>query len=342
MPLMKYYCDYCDKQFQDTPSARKRRLRARSLWFDSLRLSETIQAPAAGDASFTAGVCNRFVKTGFCQYGDSCKYVHPKGMASPATGAGTVAPGNIVSGSVGMAWENLPLSLRPSPDSAYGSSTLGRLGDSGSSSSEANFNLPSGTPRNSSPESCLTPEMVIGRWNRGGKEESREDTPACARTHVIQQSSRKHHSVSGEMMDSDGGGDRKRRRTRDHDLQRNDHKDEDDVSDEEKMKAFFDLIQAARGARERLFGRNTAKGDDDESRRRLKLPSVWNPAFQASDFVDDPGKDPAKVPGAETGGPSQLLEANPGKGEGKEEDDEGRMKRDGEGNDGGLNLKIYL
>ena len=43
MPLGKYYCDYCEKQFQDTPAARKRHLqgtqhqRARALWYDSIR-----------------------------------------------------------------------------------------------------------------------------------------------------------------------------------------------------------------------------------------------------------------------------------------------------------------
>jgi hypothetical protein len=43
MPLGKYYCDYCDKQFQDTPAARKRHLqgvqhqRARALWYDTAR-----------------------------------------------------------------------------------------------------------------------------------------------------------------------------------------------------------------------------------------------------------------------------------------------------------------
>jgi hypothetical protein len=43
MPLGKYYCDYCDKQFQDTPAARRRHLqgvqhqRARALWYDSIR-----------------------------------------------------------------------------------------------------------------------------------------------------------------------------------------------------------------------------------------------------------------------------------------------------------------
>ncbi|XP_027157367.1 zinc finger CCCH domain-containing protein 3 isoform X3 [Coffea eugenioides] len=82
MPLGKYYCDYCDKEFQDTAAARKRHLqgvhhqRAKALWYDSLR-SDANQIPAPG-ALGKQGVCNRFVRTGSCQYGDSCKYYHPK------------------------------------------------------------------------------------------------------------------------------------------------------------------------------------------------------------------------------------------------------------------------
>ena len=43
MPLGKYYCDYCDKEFQDTQYARKRHLqglhhiRNKALWFDSFQ-----------------------------------------------------------------------------------------------------------------------------------------------------------------------------------------------------------------------------------------------------------------------------------------------------------------
>ncbi|KAL5834246.1 hypothetical protein ACOSQ3_013792 [Xanthoceras sorbifolium] len=84
MPLGKYYCDYCDKQFQDTPFARKRHLqglqhlRAKALWFDSHK--DTNQTHPDG---FSKGVCNRFVKTGFCPYGDSCKFFHPKNSSNP-------------------------------------------------------------------------------------------------------------------------------------------------------------------------------------------------------------------------------------------------------------------
>ncbi|KAI4349872.1 hypothetical protein L6164_010418 [Bauhinia variegata] len=128
MPLGKYYCDYCDKQFQDTPGARKRHLqgiqhlRAKALWYDSFKLQDPERSGK--------GVCNRFVKTGFCQYGDSCKYFHPKNLSyvNPQQGGGLFdntksamtmgnpapAPGN-----VGMSWGNLPPSLKPPPDGGY-------------------------------------------------------------------------------------------------------------------------------------------------------------------------------------------------------------------------------
>ncbi|KAG2695877.1 hypothetical protein I3843_07G033500 [Carya illinoinensis] len=91
MPLGKYYCDYCDKQFQDTPYARKRHLqglqhlRAKALWFDSFKLQDANQAYTEG---FRKGVCNHFIKTGFCQYGDSCKYFHPKSNLSNVNAQG--------------------------------------------------------------------------------------------------------------------------------------------------------------------------------------------------------------------------------------------------------------
>ncbi|KAL0422126.1 UNVERIFIED_CONTAM: Zinc finger CCCH domain-containing protein 3 [Sesamum latifolium] len=106
MPLGKYYCDYCDKQFQDTPAARRRHLqgvvhqRAKALWYDSLRSSSQLGLDQVQDPrSVGKGVCNRFVLTvilaancclesdyrllflnpkGSCRYGDSCKYYHPK------------------------------------------------------------------------------------------------------------------------------------------------------------------------------------------------------------------------------------------------------------------------
>ncbi|OMP09386.1 Zinc finger, CCCH-type [Corchorus olitorius] len=116
MPLGKYYCDYCDKQFQDTPAARKRHLqglqhlRAKAQWFHSLNAD----ANAHPIEPFTKGVCNRFVKTGFCHYGDNCKYFHPKNDSQTAIPQAAPAPGG-----VGMSWGNLPPSLKPPPDGGY-------------------------------------------------------------------------------------------------------------------------------------------------------------------------------------------------------------------------------
>ncbi|KAK2661393.1 hypothetical protein Ddye_007926 [Dipteronia dyeriana] len=84
MPLGKYHCDYCNKEFQDTPFARKRHLqglqhlRAKALWYDSLK--DTNHPHPHG---FSKGVCSRFLKTGFCPYGDSCKYFHPNNNSNP-------------------------------------------------------------------------------------------------------------------------------------------------------------------------------------------------------------------------------------------------------------------
>nr|XP_051224159.1 zinc finger CCCH domain-containing protein 3 isoform X1 [Lolium perenne] len=107
MPLGKYYCDYCDKQFQDTAAARRRHLqgsqhhRARALWYDTVRRQES-QGGAFPllqheDPILGQSVCNHFLRTacsvsfliimlqGTCKFGDGCRYFHPKPHAvSPA------------------------------------------------------------------------------------------------------------------------------------------------------------------------------------------------------------------------------------------------------------------
>ncbi|KAF7142282.1 hypothetical protein RHSIM_Rhsim05G0121300 [Rhododendron simsii] len=70
MPLLKYYCDYCEKQFQDTPAARKRHLqgvqhqRAKAIYYQN---SSSSFLPDANHQmhpeSFGKGVCNRFLRT---------------------------------------------------------------------------------------------------------------------------------------------------------------------------------------------------------------------------------------------------------------------------------------
>ncbi|XP_010098420.2 zinc finger CCCH domain-containing protein 3 isoform X2 [Morus notabilis] len=119
MPLGKYYCDYCDKQFQDTPFARKRHLqglqhlRAKALWYDSFK--DPNQAYTDG---FGKGVCNRFVNTGFCQYGDSCRYFHPKNNLQNLNYQG-MSGNNMTGDRMGMSWGNLPPSLKPPPEGGY-------------------------------------------------------------------------------------------------------------------------------------------------------------------------------------------------------------------------------
>ncbi|XP_044348365.1 zinc finger CCCH domain-containing protein 3 isoform X2 [Triticum aestivum] len=73
MPLGKYYCDYCDKEFQDTAAARRRHLqgaqhhRARALWYDSVRRQESHGGASPllqpDGAILGQGVCNHFVRT---------------------------------------------------------------------------------------------------------------------------------------------------------------------------------------------------------------------------------------------------------------------------------------
>ncbi|KQK03615.1 zinc finger CCCH domain-containing protein 3 [Brachypodium distachyon] len=156
MPLGKYYCDYCDKEFQDTAAARRRHLqgaqhhRARALWYDSVRRQESIGGASPflqHDAAILGkGVCNHFVRTGTCKFGDSCRYFHPKPHAvnpasapsGPVTGVmvqqsnflGTQPSivgyqaaeissfsGNILGGHT--SWGNLPPSLQPPPDGGH-------------------------------------------------------------------------------------------------------------------------------------------------------------------------------------------------------------------------------
>ncbi|KAL6142491.1 hypothetical protein ACLB2K_060771 [Fragaria x ananassa] len=141
MPLGKYDCEYCNKQFQDTPYARRRHLqslqhlRAKTQWFDSFKDPNDAYSQSLG-----RGVCNRFVNTGFCQYGDACKYFHPKNnqqntITQGASGvtdnsqsstvqgnqmvAGSSLPDVVVRDNMGMSWGNLPPSLMPPPEGGY-------------------------------------------------------------------------------------------------------------------------------------------------------------------------------------------------------------------------------
>ncbi|KAI3724175.1 hypothetical protein L2E82_35943 [Cichorium intybus] len=143
MPLGKYYCDYCDKQFQDTPFHRKRHLqglqhqKAKALWYASIPRDPN----QVFLQSSTVGVCNRFIRTGSCPYGESCKYVHPNQnlqnmnmqgfavtnnmeMQLPSfPGSQPIETSSLSGGMVvdrmGVMLGNLPPSLRPPPEGGY-------------------------------------------------------------------------------------------------------------------------------------------------------------------------------------------------------------------------------
>ncbi|KAF5946865.1 hypothetical protein HYC85_017093 [Camellia sinensis] len=138
MPLGKYYCDYCEKQFQDTPSARKRHLqgvqhqRSKALWYNNINNNSLRDANQQFHPdSFGRGLCNRFLRTGSCPYGDSCKYFHPKqnlgvpdNIQSPLIPESQLAggppfPGGVVGDGMGISLGNLPPSLKPPPEGGY-------------------------------------------------------------------------------------------------------------------------------------------------------------------------------------------------------------------------------
>nr|VDC58599.1 unnamed protein product [Brassica rapa] len=159
MPSGKYYCDYCEKEFQDTQVARKRHLqsnphlRAKALWYSSITSDVNNQQVS----SFTSrGLCNRFVSSvcnvksssfddfvlelaqqNFCPFGDSCRYLHPNNITG-STGLahnnntqllaglpnqhiqGTSLNRDCFSGRAGgTGWFHLPPSLRPPPEQGY-------------------------------------------------------------------------------------------------------------------------------------------------------------------------------------------------------------------------------
>ncbi|KAL9234919.1 hypothetical protein vseg_009732 [Gypsophila vaccaria] len=141
MTVGKYYCDYCDKEFQDTSAARKRHLesvvhqRNRKLWYDSISSDPHLLNVAANAVG--KGACHRFVNTGFCPYGDSCKYHHPvPSLQGPTIQFTTGAAGNsqfpevgslqghVARQSFGMSLGNLPPSLMPPPEGGYPSRPL--------------------------------------------------------------------------------------------------------------------------------------------------------------------------------------------------------------------------
>lgn len=73
----RYFCDYCDRSFQDNLHNRKKHIngvqhqRARKAWFDLFRDAATALAEEQDKK-----VCRKFQQTGRCDFGNNCRFSH--------------------------------------------------------------------------------------------------------------------------------------------------------------------------------------------------------------------------------------------------------------------------
>ncbi|KAG8010698.1 Zinc finger matrin-type protein 5 [Nibea albiflora] len=73
----RYYCDYCDRSFQDNMHNRKKHLngvqhhRAKKAWFDHFRDSSAILHDEQ-----TKKPCRKFLQRGICDFGPNCRFSH--------------------------------------------------------------------------------------------------------------------------------------------------------------------------------------------------------------------------------------------------------------------------
>ncbi|CAL5402017.1 unnamed protein product [Camellia sinensis] len=147
MPLGKYYCDYCEKQFQDTPSARKRHLqgvqhqRSKALWYNNINNNSLRDANQQFHPdSFGRGLCNRFLRTrsttGVASLLTDCfiflfsaflpgniaegsHNIQSSLIPESQLAGGPPFPGGVVGDGMGISLGNLPPSLKPPPEGGY-------------------------------------------------------------------------------------------------------------------------------------------------------------------------------------------------------------------------------
>lgn len=73
----RYYCDYCDRSFQDNMHNRKKHLngvqhhRAKKAWFDHFRDSAAILYDEQAKKP-----CRKFLLKGICDFGPNCRFSH--------------------------------------------------------------------------------------------------------------------------------------------------------------------------------------------------------------------------------------------------------------------------
>merc|ERR1712137_1397724 len=111
MPLQKYYCDYCDKSFNDAPEIRKKHsesaghLRAVKQHYDAFKDPTELLFEQQNKE-----LCPSFVRTGRCELGPYCGYYHKLQDAYH-----TAVPSALC----GYTLSALPLSLHPPPLKGY-------------------------------------------------------------------------------------------------------------------------------------------------------------------------------------------------------------------------------
>uniref|UniRef100_A0A8C6YL25 Zinc finger matrin-type protein 5 n=1 Tax=Nothoprocta perdicaria TaxID=30464 RepID=A0A8C6YL25_NOTPE len=73
----RYFCDYCDRSFQDNLHNRKKHLngvqhlRAKRAWYDLFR-----DAAAILQEEQSKKPCRKFLQTGQCDFGPNCRFSH--------------------------------------------------------------------------------------------------------------------------------------------------------------------------------------------------------------------------------------------------------------------------
>ncbi|XP_053705723.1 zinc finger matrin-type protein 5 [Synchiropus splendidus] len=73
----RYYCDYCDRSFQDNMHNRKKHLngvqhhRAKKAWFDRFKDTSAILQDEQAKKP-----CRQFLFKGYCDFGPNCRFSH--------------------------------------------------------------------------------------------------------------------------------------------------------------------------------------------------------------------------------------------------------------------------
>lgn len=73
----RYYCDYCDRSFQDNMHNRKKHLngvqhhRAKKAWFDNFKDPKAILTEEQAKKP-----CRKFLQKGICDFGTHCRFSH--------------------------------------------------------------------------------------------------------------------------------------------------------------------------------------------------------------------------------------------------------------------------